>query len=363
MLDLFVACAPGLEPLLAQELAALGLDGLRTDPGGVSLRAEASAVSAICVRSGLANHLRLRVGEPFEVRHFDKLRKHVAGLPWKELLRPGTQVTVNAVCRKSRLYHSGGVAQRVQAGIVKAIGEPREGTPQLEVAVRIVGDLCTVSLDLSGEALHRRGWRQQTAKAPLREDLARALITVSGWAPHQPLFDPMMGAGTIVIEAATMARRIAPGIGRRFAFEATKIEHTKIEDTRAAARAEVLPATPAPLVGRDHIEGALEAAAGNAERAGVLQDVTLSVAELAHQWPALDGALVVTNPPYGLRVGTASGIHSLYAQLGEAALSRRWPLTMIIADPRFVRSTGASLQPKLTTDHGGLKVCFYSSRS
>lgn len=362
MLDLFVACAPGLEPLLVRELTDLGLTELRSEPGGVEVRARASAISTICLHSGLANHLRLRVGDPFEVRHFDKLVKKTAALPWSELLRPGTRVDVTAVCRKSRLYHSAGVAQRVQAGIAKAIGEPRESSPEIGVAVRIVRDTCTLSLDLGGEPLHRRGWRQQTAKAPLREDLARALLRVSGWQADRPLFDPMMGSGTVVIEAATMARRIAPGLERRFAFEHTKLD-TALEEQREAARAMVLPRAPVPIVGRDHMQGALDAAQGNAERAGVADDVTLQRAALDEPWPELPGALVVTNPPYGIRVGHVTEVHGLYEELGRQATARGWPLTVIVADRRFVRSAGGGLEPKLTTDHGGIKITMYRTRS
>lgn len=363
MLDLFVACAPGLEPLLARELADLGLTELRSEPGGVTVRCEPRGVSTICVHSGLANHVRLRVGEPFEVRHFDKLIRKTAALPWGDLLRPGTKVVASAVCRKSRLYHSGGVAQRVEAGIAKAIGGPREGMPEVAVSVRIVRDRCTVSLDLSGEALHRRGWRQQTAKAPIREDLARALLVVSGWTPERPLFDPMMGSGTLVIEAATMARRIPPGLGRGFAFERTKLsDRADLEELRDAARAQVRTEAGVVLVGRDHMQGALDAAMGNALRAGVAGDVTFSKARLDEAWPELEGATVVTNPPYGIRVGDATSVHALYEALGERANAMGWRLAVVIADRRFVRSTGVSLEPKLTTDHGGIKVSFYASR-
>lgn len=363
MLDLFVACAPGLEPLLAHELADLGLSELNGVPGGVSVRTDPRGVSTICLHSGLANHVRLRVGEPFEVRHFDKLVRRTCALPWGELLRPGTKVTASAVCRKSRLFHSGGVAQRVEAGVAKAIGAPRDGMPEVAVSVRIVRDRCTVSLDLSGEALHRRGWRQQTAKAPIREDLARALLVVSGWTPSRPLFDPMMGSGTLVIEAARMARRIAPGLHRGFAFEWTKLsDRADLEELRDEARSQVLPSAGIPLVGRDHMRGALDAAMGNAQRAGVVDDVSLSQASLGEPWPSLDDAVVVTNPPYGIRVGEATSVHALYGELGAQTTTMGWRLAAVIADRRFVRSTGVSLEPKLTTDHGGIKVSFYASR-
>lgn len=363
MIDLFVACAPGLESWLAKELGALGLTEVRAEPGGVEVGADPPAIATICLHSGLANHVRLRVGTPFEVRHFDALVRKVSGLPWGDLLRTGTRVSVNAVCRKSRLYHSGGVAQRVQAGIEKAIGAPRDAMPEVEVAVRLIRDRCTVSLDLSGEPLHRRGWRQQTAKAPLREDLARAVLVAAGWHGERPLFDPMMGAGTLVIEAATMARRIAPGSYRRFAFEDTKLEsETVLRSQREAARAQVLPACAVPIIGRDHMLGAVEAAMGNAARAGVRGDVQLTEAKLDQPWPQLEGACVVTNPPYGIRVGQADTVHSIYRQLGEQVAARDWPLTVVIADRRFVRTVGRPLEPRLTTDHGGIKITVFADR-
>lgn len=361
MLTLFVACAPGLESLLATELVSLGLSDVRGEPGGATVRGDPSIISTVCLRSGLANHVRLRVGDPFVVRHFDKLVKKTAALPWGEILRPGTRVTATAVCRKSRLYHSGGAAQRVEAGIAKAIGPAADGGPEVTVAARIIRDECVLSLDLSGEALHRRGWRQQSAKAPLREDLARALLMVSGWTPERSLLDPLMGAGTLVIEAATMARRLAPGLARRFAFEHTKLEAVcALQEQRKAAQAAVLPAVSIKLVGRDHTAGAIEAAHGNAERAGVVEDVTFSCAELSEPWPQLGAAHVVTNPPYGIRVGEASGVHTLYTALGERIRGIGWPFGIVIADRRFVRSLGLSLQPKLTTDHGGIKVSYYA---
>ena len=202
---------------------------------------------------------------------------------------------------------------------------------------------------------------RRSPPAPLREDLARALLIASGWTPERSLLDPLMGAGTVVIEAATMARRMAPGMGRRFAFEHTKLAaFAALQEQREAAQAAVLPALSTHIVGRDHLAGAVEAAHGNAERAGVVDDVTLSCAELQEPWPELGAAHIVTNPPYGIRIGEASGVHTLYAAVGELIRASGWPFGIVIADRRFVRSLGLSLQPKLTTDHGGIKVAYYA---
>ena len=160
-----------------------------------------------------------------------------------------------------------------------------------------------------------------------------------------------------------MARRIAPGLRRDFAFERTKLsDRADLEELRDRARAQILPSASVALVGRDHMQGAVDAATGNAQRAGVLEDLSLSKAVLSEPWPSLTDAMVVTNPPYGIRVGEATSVHALYGELGAQTTAAGWGLAVVIADRRFVRSTGVSLEPKLTTDHGGIKVSFYAPR-
>ncbi len=363
MLNLFAACAPGLEPWLARELDSLGIGGGVAEPGGVAFSDTPSGMARVCLHSGLANHLLLRVADPFDVRRFDKLVRKTAALPWAELLPPQARVRVRAVCRKSRLYHSEAVAQRVAAGIAKAIGDAAADGPELGVAVRVVRDRCSISLDVSGEALHRRGWRQQTGKAPLREDLARALLVSSGWTPQRPLLDPLMGSGTILIEAATMARKLAPGRQRRFAFEDTRLlGASEIEAQRVAADRASLAGAGAAIVGLDHMDGALRATLGNAERAGVREDLEVGVGALGQApWPEHERGMVVTNPPYGLRVGNAEALLDLYAELGRRTRERGWGLGAVISDRRFVRALNVSAEPRLSTSHGGLDVQFYST--
>lgn len=353
-LSLFVACKPGLEPILAQELVALGVTEPSPVSGGVELVADGAMVMRINLRSGVATHVLVRIGE-VEARHFSALVKRVRKLPWTDLLAPRTRTTVRATCRRSKLYHSGAVAQRIEEAVTEALGGPGDPEgPQVELVARMDRDRCTISLDTSGEALHRRGWRLQTAKAPLREDLAHALLLASGWDRQSPLVDPLCGSGTIAIEAVALARGLAPGRLRSFAFE-----HTRLMDRPSWTTVQnesLARPLPAPIVARDRNPGAVEATRGNASRAGVASDLQIEQADLEHA--ALpSGATVVTNPPYGQRIAGPNAIqHHLGARITRAGI-RRVAVVAPTEDP--CRLPGVRLRKALMTDHGGTKVAFF----
>ncbi len=370
-LELFVACAPGLEPLLANEIAAVlpgAADALQTVAGGVQLVGDVSVMMRLNLHCGLAIRVLVRVAE-FRVTKLAELRRKVAKLPWKQLLGPANLWQVRATCKRSRLYHSKAVEQRVDAAIadhVKRLQGEGDGVVNgHRVMVRIIKDRCTLSLDTSGDALHRRGWRQQTGKAPLREDLARALLVVSGWDRRSPLIDPMMGSATIVIEAALMAANVAPGMDRSFGFQQTAlVDRPKWEQLHDAARSAQVDATDVMIFGRDRMEGALNAARGNATRAGVLGRLQLSQADLRDTALPSDIAQIVSNPPYGHRIAAAKGAMS--------ALGKRIAQLPGAADVALVATAKAQLRslPRahvplnaaLMTDHGGTKVVFLRGR-
>lgn len=375
-LTVFVACAPGLEPWLAAELRGLGLAKARVDAGGVTFEGDAHDAVAATVRCGLASKVLVRL-DRFAARHFSQLERGVRRVRWTEVIRAGAPWRVDVVSRRSRLYHTGAVVERVERWIGEAIGVPpsasvdegQEASPgALIVRARILRDRCTLSLDLAGHPLHRRGWRQQTAKAPLREDLARGLLTVSGWSPGQTLLDPMMGSGTLLIEAATIQRGWAPGRSRDFAGRGWTGWN---EDTEREARsagvafdgASVQGATPGRLVGLDRERGALEATRGNAERAGVLEDLELARCDVREDqaWPGELGELgtVVCNPPYGRRIGEhPKKLAPLFEALGRRidGVGPGWNVAVLVPDRRLLAATGLSFEPRFMTSHGGLKV-------
>jgi len=219
--------------------------------------------------------------------------------------------------------------------------------------------VCTVSADSSGALLHVRGYRQQVAKAPLRETLAAAVLLGAGWTDATPLVDPMCGSGTIPIEAARLARRIAPGRDRAFAFLAWPGADI---DTWRAIVSEACDAerqrAPAPIACYDRDAGAIAAVRANAERAGVLRDLELSVQSISALRPAAPPGLIATNPPYGVRIGDADRLRNLYARFGDVVRRQRpgWKLALLSADRRLERHTGLRFEERFATRNGGIPV-------
>ena len=355
--------------MLLDELSSLGLaEGAELLPGGVELSGDLTVLYRLNLELGLALKVLLRVGT-FSTKRFEGLLKQTADLPWELFVHPDAAVAVKATCKRSRLYHSTAVAERVLQAMGTRLDRALEPArsdgkgPVVEVHARMVDDQCTLSVDVSGELLHRRGYRLATGKAPLREDLARAIIIASGWDPSTPLIDPFAGAGTIAIEADLWARRVAPGIARRFAFmDMPLFDAARFRAVQAAARAHERP-LETRIFASDRDPGAIAAGRANAERAGV-STIAFSVASLSQapvfaEPPGEAGALV-TNPPYGLRVGRDATLLKLYRALGDRArsLPGTWKVAMTVAQAQHAHLTGLPLEPALMTDHGGSKIYF-----
>src|SRR5258707_5573472 len=222
---LFVVCAPGLEPVASSELRELGLQG-RTLSGGIELDGQLPEAMRLNLWLRTASRVLVRLGEPFRATSFAELVRKASSLPWEKLVRKDMRAAFRVTCRKSRLYHSDAVAERLHAALEAQVGFPvplakAEGDDAPEDAqlflARFERDVCTVSADTSGALLHQRGWRGPQAKAPLRETLAAAMLLAAGFLGDEPLCDPLCGSGTIAIEAALIAMGRAPGIGRAFA--------------------------------------------------------------------------------------------------------------------------------------------------
>lgn len=376
LLPLFAVTAPGLEPLAAAELAALGIRGV-AEAGGVAWSGTLSDLHSANLHLRTASRVLVRVGE-FRARAFYELEKRARRLPWERFVAQGREVELRVTCRKSKLYHQGAVAQRVleaiehragtvrmAAGVAEDEEDERAGAGAQLFVVRFVHDRCTISVDTSGPLLHLRGYRQAVAKAPLRETLASALLVASGWDGSAPLVDPMCGSGTIAIEAALMARRIAPGLAsatyepRGYAFEQWPgADAAAWRATVERAREEILPAAPGAILGSDRDAGAIEAARSNAERAGVADDVALEVRPLSAIDPPSGRGWLVTNPPYGVRVGEADALRNLYAALGRVARDRlpHWTVALLSANPDLERHVGLRFAETLRTRNGGIPV-------
>ena len=375
-LSLFAVTAPGLEALAATELVALGISAA-VEPGGVAWQGTREQLYSANLRLRTASRVLVRVGE-FRARTFFELERHARRLPWERFVGPGGAVRLRVTCRKSKLYHEGAVAQRIMEAIAHTAGPLEIATAEDEedeeagadaqlFVVRFLHDRCTVSADASGALLHLRGYRQALARAPLRETLAAAILLGSGWHGQAPLLDPMCGSGTVAIEGALIARRIAPGLAsaggeaRRYAFHGWPDFNSALwAEVVTRAAAEVLPAASVPIRASDRDAGAIEAAQSNAERAGIAADLTLDALPLSaiEPPPAQQPGWLVTNPPYGVRVGESDSLRNLYAALGRVARRELpgWTLALLSADRRLEAQIGVRFAEAFKTRNGGIPV-------
>jgi putative N6-adenine-specific DNA methylase len=363
-LHAFAASAPGLEDLLASEVRALGGRDVAPEPGGVAFVADAASLASIHVGVGLALDVWVHVAR-FSAPHFARLEREAQRIPWRDLLPPRANATVRATCRRSRLYHSGAVVERVLGAVRGAVGAPDDTTPSIEVRVRVVKDVATVSIGTAGAPLTQRGYRRETSKAPLREDLARAALVLAGWPERDgPLVDPMCGSGTLLVEGALLAGRRAPGLDRAFAAERLPfLDAEAFARARAQAAAQIRP-LEGRVRGSDRDAGAVEIARRNAARAGF--DLEIERAPLSAAPALVDpppAGLWCSNPPHGGRVSRGRDLRPLYQTLGVRfrELPPGWRLALVVADLRLARATGVPLSPRLTTDHGGRKIHLLTS--
>ncbi|HEX6058260.1 MAG TPA: THUMP domain-containing protein [Gemmatimonadaceae bacterium] len=403
--DCFAIGAPGLERIMAGELAALGLRPDAIEPGGVAFRAGREGLYTANLHLRTASRVVVRVAS-FPARAFHELERRARRVEWERWAAAGALPRFRVTCRKSRLYHSDAVAQRLAEALARRVGGGDIGAAGRAAAVaratadeddeddgetdgegsgeggagplfivRVARDVVTISADSSGQLLHRRGYRQALARAPLRETLAAGLLLAAGYDGSVPLLDPLCGSGTIPIEGALIARRIPPGLAGREDGEwaadgvrgARDFAFVHWPDFDAGAWRRVVeraveqmrPHAPMPIHGSDRDEGAIAAATANAERAGVAGDVVFARRALsAIEPPAGAPGLIAANPPYGVRVGDPGALRDLFARFGQVARARfpGWTVALLSAEERLDAQLRLPLDELLRTTNGGIFV-------
>jgi putative N6-adenine-specific DNA methylase len=350
--------------VVAKELTRLG-EQPRPEAGGVSWTGDARSLMRANLWLRSASRVIARIAE-FRVTAFHELEKHAKRIDWSAYLGEGVAPEFRVTAKKSKLYHSDAIAERLLTAVGSQLSgakEPRASSSDQLFVVRMHRDVCTISADTSGELLHMRGYRQAVAKAPLRETLAAAMLLASEWTgDDEALLDPFCGSGTICIEAALIARRIAPGLQRDFAFQRwpsfdKRLWKSVVDEARATARS-----ANVVIQGSDRDDGAIAAAVSNAERAGVRDMIEFEVKSLSSVRPISSSGLVATNPPYGKRVSEGKDVRNLYAQLGKWMRNlQNWRLTMLAAEDRLAKQLDFPLEQLLKTSNGGIPVKLFGS--
>ncbi|MCK8464997.1 class I SAM-dependent RNA methyltransferase [Aliiroseovarius sp. S1339] len=363
-IEVFLVAPPGLEPVLAEEARAAGFATPTASPGGVTTQGGWDEVWRANLTLRGATRVLVRLGS-FRAFHLAQLDKRARKFPWGDFLRADMPVRVEAVCKRSKIYHHKAAAQRVEKAISEELGATISKEAALVLKVRIDDNMVTISLDSSGESLHKRGYKTATGKAPMRETLAALFLKAAGYDGQEPVLDPMCGSGTFLIEAAEMSVGLLPGRARSFAFEnLASFDAEAFAMMKAEAEVEVSADTPR-FFGSDRNAGAIANSRHNAEAAGIAaltQFTEGSISDL--QRPETPGGLVIVNPPYGGRIGNKKLLFALYGSLGKVLQERfsGWRVGIITSDGGLAKATGLPfLPPGPPVDHGGTKVKLYQT--
>lgn len=371
-MESFFAPSPrGLEPLLAAELAALGAVGAREVPGGVVFSGEWKACYSANLRSRLASRVLWRVAE-FDYRDENDLYAAARSVNWPEFFRTENSLRVYIAAHKSPLKSLDFATLRIKDAVCDRFRDSLGSRPSVDRAhpeVRVHAFLeaarGALYLDTSGEPLFKRGWRAGRFEAPLRENLAAGIVLLSGWKPGEPLLDPMCGGGTILVEAAAMARDRAPGANRSFGFEKLKIFDLALwERVRKDSLQSKNPSKKLEIFGSDSDPRALSEARRNLAAAGIERWVKLARADVLERAAPAASGVMIANPPYGERTGSAEELARFYPKLGDALKGKfaGWRCYFLTADlrlPKLIR-----LQParRVPLYNGALECRLYEFR-
>ncbi len=369
-MEAYFATSPrGLEALLAGELAALGASAAQPVPGGVAFSGEWPVCYAANLRSRLASRILWRVAE-FDYRDENDLYQATRAIRWQEYFSAERTIRVAVSAHKSPLKSLDFATLRVKDAVCDRFRDEigrrpsvDRASPEVRVHLFLEERKGALYLDTSGAPLFKRGWRAGRGEAPLRENLAAGLVMLSGWQPGEPLLDPMCGGGTILVEAAAMARGRAPGANRRFGFEKLRAfdvsRWEKIKNESPGESAKNLQ-----IFGSDSDPRALNDAKRNLAGAGVERWVKLEQAEmLARSAPAGEGVMIA-NPPYGERIGSADELARFYPKLGDALKARfaGWRCHFFTADLRLAKLIRLQPARRVPLYNGALECRLYEFR-
>ncbi|OAG27067.1 THUMP domain-containing class I SAM-dependent RNA methyltransferase [Thermodesulfatator autotrophicus] len=360
--EILAVCSPGLERILSGELALLGIEG-EPLPGGVSFKGTLEKVYLSNLWLRTASRILLKIGR-FKAFSFKELIEKASRYPWEIYLSTAKAIKIRVTCHRSKLYHSKAVAERILKAISLRLGREIELSREEKaplLVVRLFKDEVLIRVDSSGGDLFKRGYKVAKGPAPLRENLAAALILLSGWDKKAPFLDPFCGTGTIVIEAAMYAANLAPGLNRSFAFEKWRNFDEELWQNLKEKARNVINPPEGLILGTDFSEKAISASRENAEAAGVNSWVNFQKIEVSRLKPPAPKGFMVTNPPFGKRLKDISPFEKLRNLFKKEFSS--WNLTLIYPDKKLPVDFPLKLERIAFFEHGGQKVYVFKKQT
>ena len=368
MEQFFATCPRGLEKILAAELVGLGAASTDTVDGGVSFTGDFPVCYRANLASRVASRILWRVGHA-RYRSEHDIHEAARAVAWPRLFDVRWAIRVDVSAIRSPVRSLDFVTLRVKDAICDSFRAARGRRPDVDTAdpgarihVFLTRDAATFYLDTSGEALFKRGWRAQGGEAPLRENLAAGIIRLTGWAPPLPLFDPMCGSGTFLIEAAMMALGWCPGANRSFGFERLGNFNAKTWQTiRDAAISGRGPVRSLPIYGSDRSGTTIQLARENLRQAGLDNVVQLKQMNILDGGPPASSGILVMNPPYGERLDDPEELARLYPKIGDALKQRftGWTAYVLSADPQLPKLVRLQASKRTPLYNGALECRLY----
>ena len=364
----FAPCPRGLEALLQQELGALGATDLRQTEGGVGFSGGLAAVYRANLESRIASRILLEVAH-VQYRTEQDIYVAASALSWPQWFTPARTIKVKTSAQHCPLKSIDFVTLRIKDAICDTFTKLKgtrpsvnSNRPDIRIDAFLDATHLTLYLGTTGDSLFKRGFRESTVEAPLRENLAAGIVQLTGWNGTTPLLDPLCGGGTIALEAAMLARKIAPGLGRRFAFELfSNFDPALWKTVQAQAQAKQLPSSPAPIYASDRDAHAVQAAKDQFMRAGVASDIALTQTDLFDLTPPQEPGIIVMNPPYGVRLGTQADLDVFYPKLGSWLKTRcvGWRVYLFTGDLRAPKLIGLAPTKRTPLFNGAIECRLY----
>ncbi|MGB8956502.1 MAG: class I SAM-dependent RNA methyltransferase [Tumebacillaceae bacterium] len=362
-----IATTPmGLEAIVTREVKKLGYEDVRVDNGRVEFDADEAAIARCNLWLRCADRVLVKMGE-FKATTFDELFEGVKALNWPDWLPKDAEFPVDGKSHKSQLSSVPACQGIVKKAVVEKMKETtgiewfEETGPLFRIQVALLKDIATITIDTSGPGLHKRGYRQLTAQAPLKETLAAALVDLSYWNPDRPFYDPFCGSGTILIEAGLIGRNIAPGLGRTFPAESWP---TVTEEMWNAARDEADDLAQwerkLEIVGSDIDAEVLSLAGYHIRKSGLDDVIRVKNLPVGQMKPEGDFGVLICNPPYGERIGEATEVEQAYRDLGVLGKKlHTWSAYVLTSHKGFEQFYGKRADRKRKLFNGRIECDYY----
>lgn len=362
--EIFLATTPGLEPLLLEEVQEAGFTKPAEVAGGVTIMGDWEDAWRANIELRGPSKVLARIGA-FRAVHLAQLDKRSHKFPWAEYVKPDLQVRIEVSTNKrNKIYHGGAAGERLFKGLKAATGASlakEMADADLVFKVRIEDDMVQISVDTSGEGLHKRGAKQAMGKAPMRETYAALILRGCGYQIGEPVLDPMCGSGTFIIEAAEIAKGLVAGRSRGFAFK--HLVSYDADQVESLQKKETIQNITTQFYGSDRNVNVIGFAKDNATRAGVIKHCDFAPTPIG-KLTRPEGApgLVIVNPPYGARISSKRDLVTLYRTFGSVMKQhfQGWRVGMVTSDFNLAKMTGLPWsEEKIQFLHGGLRVTLY----